>query len=296
MHRRPNHQPPLIIVGMHRSGTTMLSQILERMGIFMGAKKERENNEAFFFCRLNEWMFYQANASWDNPANFTRINSFMEENFIRVMKAHLRGLRRIEFLGAGRFLRHRDIRSLDIPWGWKDPKNTFTAGIWQEIFPEARVLHIYRNPLDVSESLRKRENRIRKEYRRTYRKAVKENLLIGKTFYQYSPRVLDISEGIRLWEEYVEKALSLDKNFRDRILHIRYESFLDEPASWLARISEFLDIPLSELQAKDISGMVRSEKKFAFAGQRELADIYRSIKNRDLLVRLGYDDILRQQF
>ena len=34
-----NVLPPVIIVGMHRSGTTMLSQLLERLGLFTGEKK-----------------------------------------------------------------------------------------------------------------------------------------------------------------------------------------------------------------------------------------------------------------
>ena len=30
---------PIIIIGMHRSGTTMLSRQLEALGVFMGKKK-----------------------------------------------------------------------------------------------------------------------------------------------------------------------------------------------------------------------------------------------------------------
>ena len=39
---------PIIIIGMHRSGTTLLSKLLEKCGVFMGTKKE-ENNESIFF-------------------------------------------------------------------------------------------------------------------------------------------------------------------------------------------------------------------------------------------------------
>jgi hypothetical protein len=40
--------PPVIIIGMSRSGTTMLVEMLEQLGLFVGRKKTR-NNEAVFF-------------------------------------------------------------------------------------------------------------------------------------------------------------------------------------------------------------------------------------------------------
>ena len=58
---------------MHRSGTTMLSKLLEQFGLFVGSKKE-ENDESLFFYKLNEWLLRQANASWDNPRNLNFIN------------------------------------------------------------------------------------------------------------------------------------------------------------------------------------------------------------------------------
>ena len=33
---------PIIIIGMHRSGTTMLSRQLEALGVFMGNKKDQQ--------------------------------------------------------------------------------------------------------------------------------------------------------------------------------------------------------------------------------------------------------------
>ena len=39
---------PIIIIGMHRSGTSMLSKILEYSDIFLGNNKDI-NNEALFF-------------------------------------------------------------------------------------------------------------------------------------------------------------------------------------------------------------------------------------------------------
>ena len=91
------HQPPVIILGMHRSGTSMLSRILEKLDIFMGWRKE-ENNEALFFLKFNDWILKQANATWDNPYNY----KFVEENFKNLMsklaERYIKSLRRIEYL------------------------------------------------------------------------------------------------------------------------------------------------------------------------------------------------------
>ena len=141
------------------------------------------------------------------------------------MGLHLRGFRRWEYLGFKRFLQYKDIRNLDFPWGWKDPRNTFTIDLWKEIFPDARILHIYRNPIDVAESLRKREVDAQGSFKSDWRKSVKECLLIGKVGYQGSLRVQNIYEGIQLWEEYTDKAFSLNREFKENILHIRYETF-----------------------------------------------------------------------
>ncbi len=52
-------KPPIIIVGMHRSGTSMISRILEELGIFMGKSKDA-NHKASFFHNLNNWLLQQS--------------------------------------------------------------------------------------------------------------------------------------------------------------------------------------------------------------------------------------------
>ena len=38
---------PIIIIGMHRSETTLLSKLLEKCGVFMGTKRKRTMNPFF---------------------------------------------------------------------------------------------------------------------------------------------------------------------------------------------------------------------------------------------------------
>jgi hypothetical protein len=46
---------PIIIISMHRPGTTMIDRMLEDLGLFVGKRRE-ENHEALFFKRNNDWL------------------------------------------------------------------------------------------------------------------------------------------------------------------------------------------------------------------------------------------------
>src|SRR3954449_9453301 len=60
---------PVIFIGMHRSGTSMLGRLLEELGMFFGTRKD-ENNEALFFQEMNNWLLTQCGGRWDNPGPF----------------------------------------------------------------------------------------------------------------------------------------------------------------------------------------------------------------------------------
>ena len=49
--------PPVIIIGMSRSGTNMLTRMLDSLGLFCGSALTG-NHEAVFFRELNDWLFY----------------------------------------------------------------------------------------------------------------------------------------------------------------------------------------------------------------------------------------------
>jgi hypothetical protein len=75
----PRRTPPIIILGMHRSGTSMINGLLQRAGVFIGHRQlPSRQHEAVFFLRFNEWIFSQANATWDNVYNF----QFIDDRFV----------------------------------------------------------------------------------------------------------------------------------------------------------------------------------------------------------------------
>ena len=157
-----NENSPIIISGMHRSGTSLLSEKLSKMNVFMGQYQDT-NNESLFFQRLNRWMMNYMQCSWDKPSSFYKIDptdsNHMKKYIISMMKS-----KRFNFTYFGfykKFISYHDFSTINYLWGWKDPSNTFTLQIWKSIFPKCKVIYLLRHPADVALSLLKRNQKIK---------------------------------------------------------------------------------------------------------------------------------------
>lgn len=281
---------PLIIIGMHRSGTTMITKLLEKLGLFVGDEKE-VNSESVFFHNLNHWIMVQANSAWDNPVPEFFKNDFHNSNLKRVIENHLKGFGRYKYLGKSRYFKYKSIRDLDFTWGWKDPVNTLNLEIWKAVFPEAKILHIYRNPVDIAESLRVREHKVQGRFKLTYAKKIHEKLLTSRRLYNRSVKLFDIMEGIKLWEVYIEAAFRRKEELGGLWLDIKYEDFLDQPQAQLKTIIDFARLETDENTINDLTKVINNDRKFAFTQDERLMKIYESIKNKELVKKLGYGDL-----
>ena len=70
---KSNTTPPIMLAGMHRSGTSMVTDILHKLGLTVGRKLD-SNHESLFFQRINIWMMSLLGSSWDSPKGFENIN------------------------------------------------------------------------------------------------------------------------------------------------------------------------------------------------------------------------------
>lgn len=282
---------PLIIIGMHRSGTTMITKLLEKLGLFMGEKRE-VNSESVFFHDLNHWMMIQANSAWDSPVPEYFKNDFHNSNLQRVIKNHLKGFRRYKYLGKSKYFKYKSIQDLDITWGWKDPVNTLHLEIWKSVFPEAKILHIYRNPIDIAESLRIREHKVQGRFKLTLTKKLHEKLLTPRRLYNRSVKLFDIMEGIKLWEHYIEAAFRSKEKHGGLWLDIKYEDFLDQPQTQLKTIIDFVGLETDENTMNNLTKEINNDRKFAFTQDERLNKIYDSIRDRELMKKLGYGNLI----
>ncbi len=264
---------PVIFIGMHRSGTGMLGRLLEDLGMFFGTRKD-ENNEALFFQEQNEWLLSQCGGRWDNPAAFREF-FWRSEDAVKWTEVYLRNLlagpRVIQFLGPWRFLLG-GIGGLNGPWGWKDPRNTFTLPMWLKIFPNAKVVSIERNGVDVAQSLLARELKILQKAPAFYRRYRTVFFIHPRRAgFAHSPRCLSLEDAFSLWQEYTQQADAVIATLpRERVLTVRYEEVLNDPVKWLTEAAMFCDLKASRGQIETTIKSIRTDRAQAYRVDADL--------------------------
>lgn len=282
-------KPPVIVVGMHRSGTTLAVQLLERLGVYAG-RDYGSNREARVFKNWNKWLFKQLSATWDRPENATFINvPQLEPHMLRVLEQQVGLLGAVRFLGPARGLRVRDMRRIDFPWAWKDPRNCFTVGAWKRMFPAAKMLHIYRHPLDVAGSLKRREEKRLARFELSMRTRYREAVLEAKQLYCHSFRLLDPMEGVGLWQQYVNAALTGCAPFESETLHCRYETLLEKPEETLGKIVDFLELNASPDGVARAVENVNPSRAFAHRKDPELSMLMAEVSQLPLVRKFSYE-------
>jgi hypothetical protein len=291
LRKRDRHVPitnPIILIGMHRSGTTLLCRMLESLGYFAGWRQD-PNGESHFFRDLNDWLLGQCGASWEYPLP---LENLLEDEEARALAGdYLRRMlaspRSASYLGPLRYLRLRDVARLDGVWGWKDPRNTFTLPIWLDLFPRARVLHVRRHGVDVAHSLAERSRRSRGPHRRAYQR--------GRSLYWIHPkrggfasslRAVSLERGLEMWEEYITRADEHVSRLGAQARAIGYEALLARPAETLEEVARFCGLDAGEGAVARAVRSVRRERAFAHRQSPALREL--ALRNAHRLTPYGY--------
>ena len=144
-----NDPVEVVILGMHRSGTSMIAGLLTRLGVHMGDKlvgacwsNPMGHFEDQEFYELNERILRAAGGTWDAPpgreAILRQADTFNGE---------------IATLVGGRTPR---------AWGWKDPRTCLTAELFLPHLRNARFIVCHRQAASIAASLERR-NRMETE-------------------------------------------------------------------------------------------------------------------------------------
>jgi hypothetical protein len=278
---------PVIILGMHRSGTTMITEFLDQLGLFVGEKLD-VNHESLFFFDLNKWIFEVGIAKTDYPYNLQLMNPNCKTEIVKALDYHMSSGKTKKVFRRNRSF--KDIRDIDFKWGWKEPRNSFTLEFFKELFPEAKVIHIYRNPIDSANSYLKRDIERRNSFRLNWKKKIKRHFLIANKYHQ-NFRLNNLQDGYDLWKEYVSKSFEWEAFFKDRMITLRYEDFLDSPFEYTKALAQFCNLEAEDAAIKKLVEQVNSTRKYAFTTDSESMNFYQKIKNEDWMKRLKYDTI-----
>jgi hypothetical protein len=132
---------PVIVLGMHRSGTSMLTGSLEAAGVLLGevnnaAPHNRKGNKEHEGVRgLNDRIMARYGADWKSPPHDQLPLAWTQEELAE-------GLAQTSSLsGSGRV------------WGFKDPRTIWTLEGWLALYPAARLIGVFRHPVAVMNSL-----------------------------------------------------------------------------------------------------------------------------------------------
>lgn len=186
----------IAVVGMHRSGTSLVARLLNLAGVDLGPKDHlmapaKDNEDGFWedlrFVKLNERILNAVGGDWDvlPPAGAAGASQALEP-----MRA-----------AAEKLI--ASARSND-DWGWKDPRTSLLLPFWLSVLPELRVVVCIRNPLEVALSLHHRNH-------------------------------LSYTYGISLWQAYYERILESAPEDRRLVTHHdAYFTAPAEPARLLA--------------------------------------------------------------
>ncbi len=289
---RTNTRPPIIVIGMLRSGTTMLTRMLGEMGVFVG-KGGGRHCEARLFRRLNGWMFHQVSAGWDQPEPFHLLleNKEIRDLVTDYLRISTSSPRIASFLGWRRYLKYRSLSRLDIPWAWKDPRTTYTLPLWLDVFPNARVIHIVRHGVDVASSLKAMQQNQLARRGMAFRHRRRIYSLITKKRGFASLRCITLTGCFSLWEEYVERARYHLQGLGHRGLEIQYEDLLENPVEQLELVAHFAELNLSHSQIEHIASFIQSERAYAYRRDPSLSTFADTMSDRLRLI--GYTETKR---
>lgn len=265
--------PPVIIAGMHRSGTSMLARRLQQAGLFIGADLD-PNAESGLFMRWNCWALMQAGCRWDQPESWC-LPPMLADRAQDQLHLIMQDARSCQpFYGKQRRL--PPLIQYTQPWGWKDPRNTLTANLWLAVFPTARVLVITRHGLDVAASLQRRASDALQQW-------------IPKTGTSYHRRMTDsgrcctIEGAFSLWTTYMQAGQQLQATYPGQVMIVRYEDLLTDPTTHLPRILAFCRLPAS--------GALHAEPDRIFAYRHNPALLPLATQFQPTLERHGYPHV-----
>ena len=244
------NQSPIVITGMHRSGTSLISKILLNNDVNLGSQLDI-NYESIYFQRINKWIMSCNGSSWDNPKSFNDLNN----DDIHIFKNKLKGTLNNRFsnsfyFGYSNFLLNHSFFNLKSLWGWKDPSNTFTVIVWKEIFPNMKIVNIIRDPLSVCNSLLIRQSKLRSADSR-FDKSILPYFLpllsINRGNVLSSFNIENINDCLNLYKKYLKQMKSNEEKFGDNFFNVKYEELLNNPEKIIQNINDFCEIKIKKI-------------------------------------------------
>ncbi len=136
--------PPVLVAGMHNSGTSMLAAILHYNGIFMEANIDHYESHFFSYC-INDNFILGSQDAW-KQLPLMPVEDVMA--FYYDVRKFINSYWRVDYTQWG----YNGVSA----WGFKDPRLCILLPVYLKLYPDAKVLFIHRNPETVAKALAKK--------------------------------------------------------------------------------------------------------------------------------------------
>ena len=254
----------VFVLGMHRSGTSALTGVLNLMGLDLGndlmdgtkfnPKGYFENNSIF---KMNEKILANTNSEW-NDIHFS-IDKIKKSDFELYVEE-------IEKILQDEFKYTNNIAI-------KDPRMCLLFPIWEvaclNLGYKIKVILPYRNPLEVAQSLKTRDG-------------------------------FSLEDGLLLWTQHILFAEYFTRDYQR--MTVIFSELLKNPKKILGQLYDFLDIEKEEGIAEDVGEFLDSNIKhknislgnFSKETPGFLRDLIQIIQKRDFENRELFDAIRKE--
>ena len=206
MSSSPN--PPIIVLGAPRSGTSLIAGVLHSRAIAMGSdllKPDSGNPHGYFedidFIDFHRQLLARTAAS---------VGRVFEDSTMREQAFDFEPTP-ADITTAKALIEQRSELS---SWGWKDPRTCLFLPFWRKLLPDARFIIAYKHPLEMSASL----------------------LRMGKNW----DLALDPLIAVRSWTFYMSETLKLIREMpHEQCFIANTGSLINDPATLIKRLKEW---------------------------------------------------------
>lgn len=193
----------VLVLGMHRSGTSLVAQLIHRMGAYMGENLLEANEynpegywESIDLVELHTKMLSFTGNEWYAPTN-TVDTSLLLKEFGECAK---------------NLIDEMDAKGMT--WCWKDPRMVLFLDFWQQLLKDRNVYFVVvvRHPGAVAESLLKRDHmpiQFAEALYNLYYYKISETIRKAKNILQVNYEdFINGSENVNHFKNSIQKILS----------------------------------------------------------------------------------------
>lgn len=128
-----------VILGMHKSGTSLISRILHHSGINMGDDIDRQASRGKHYDKYERQLVLSINQDILGSEGIYSLDIEMPDPLQMTENQRIRMRKMIQ-----------DCEKQYDDWGFKEPRTCLTYPLWASELPEHKIIALYRSPYELA--------------------------------------------------------------------------------------------------------------------------------------------------